>query len=79
MGEKRPSVRTLETGEKVTHYPDGRQVLLPRNSLADTLNDQAEEQKAASIEQREALVEAAAEKREALAHGTPVPSDKRSV
>lgn len=50
MGDKRPSVRTLETGEKVTHYPaddahpDGKMVLLRDTSvLKERLEAELEE------------------------------------
>lgn len=79
MGDKQPSVRTLETGEKVTHYPDGTQVLLPANNLADALGAQTQQQETASAELRNVLVDAATTKREALASGNPVPPDKRVV
>lgn len=79
VGDKQPSVRTLETGEKVIHYPDGRQVLEPHNSLADALDEQSENQEAASEALRQSLIDAATIKREALASGTPVPPDKRIV
>ena len=79
MGDIQPSVRTLPTGEKVTHYPDGTQVMLPRNSLSDALDANSAEQETASAALRDALVAAATTKREALADGNPVPSDKRVV
>jgi hypothetical protein len=54
MGNKRPSVRTLPSGERVTHYPPdpehpkGKMVLLRENSsLRDTLNASATEDQAA--------------------------------
>lgn len=79
MGAKQPSVRTLATGEKVTHYPDGREVLVPSNSLGDILGGLAPEQEAASVTKTDALVQAALDKREAQVAGDPVPSDKRVV
>lgn len=79
MGEKKVTTRTLSTGEKVAHHPDGRQVLQPRNSLGGLLAAQEETQDAASTELREALVQTATDKRGAQLSGDPVPSDKSVV
>ena len=79
MGDKKPTTRTLPTGEKATHHPDGRVVLQPRNSLVATLNAKYEENEAASAALRDALVEAATAKRESLDAGTPVPPEKRAI
>lgn len=79
MVDEQPSVRTLETGEQVTHYPDGREVLVPGNSLADALDNQVEEQEAASEALRQSLIDAATLKREALDSGDSVPPEKRVV
>jgi len=79
MGEQRVSVKTLASGERVTDYPDGRQVLLPANSLSAALASQVEEQEAASAVLTDALVQTALDKREAQASGDVVPSDKRNV
>lgn len=39
MGAKQVSIRTLPSGEKVRHYPDGKQVLIrERSPLRDRLN-----------------------------------------
>lgn len=76
MGNKKPSVRTLPTGEKVTHHPDGTQVMLYRNSLGGQLaavESLQTAESAALTEQRLAAVE---EKRAAQQAGTPVPRDK---
>lgn len=50
MGDKRPSVRTLDSGEKVTHFPaddvhpDGKMVLIRETSpLKERLDAQLEE------------------------------------
>ncbi|QAY26637.1 hypothetical protein SEA_SPECKS_210 [Mycobacterium phage Specks] len=77
MGNNRPTTRTLPTGEKVTHHPDGRLVLKPKNSLADALSGQLDAQQEASQALTEALVQTAVTKREAQADGNPVPEDKR--
>lgn len=76
MGAKKPTVRTLKTGEKVTHHPDGRLVLHQTNSLAETLSATQEEAQAASEAQRQALLDTIAAKRDSQAAGDPVPSDK---
>lgn len=79
MGDSKPTTRTLSSGEKATHFPDGRVVLQPHNSLADVLDANHEDQQAASNALRDTLVDAATTKREALAGGSPVPSEKRAV
>ncbi len=79
MGEKKPTTRTLPTGEKITHHPDGREVLQPTNTLAGLLNATAEQQEAEGAALQERLVEAATSKREEMGSGDPVPSDKRVV
>ncbi len=79
MGDTKPTTRTLADGSKVTHYPDGRQVLQPTNSLSAALGEQIEDQEAASAELRDKLVEAAIAKNEAMGSGEPVPTDKRAV
>ena len=79
MGAKRPSVRTLKTGEKVVHYPSGEQLLVAHNSLLDTLVSTEEADRAADAaltDQRLAAVDA---KRESLDAGDAVPDDKRVV
>lgn len=79
MGENGPTTRTLPTGEKVTHWPDGRLVLQRTNSLGSLLGEKAPEQEAASAALTETLVQAAVEKRESLDAGDSVSSDKRIV
>ncbi|ACH62158.1 hypothetical protein MYRNA_189 [Mycobacterium phage Myrna] len=79
MGEKIPSVRTLPTGEKVTHYPSGEQVLQPTNSLADVLGEQEQNLQDASQALVEANLTRVEEKRERQESGTPVPADKSPV
>lgn len=74
-----PTPETLPTGELVLQYPDGRQVLQSTNSLAVALDNQVEEQLVANEALTEALVQAAIDKREALADGNEVPADKRVV
>lgn len=75
-----PVVRRLETGEKVTHYPDGRMVRLGNtNVMGGALAARQEEFDAQSQVLTEALLQAATDKRESLASGDPVPDSKRSV
>lgn len=76
MGTKKVSIRTLATGEKVTDYPDGRQVLVPSNRMADRLTDKAEELEAASVDQLQARLAAVEDKRAKQREGDPVPRDK---
>ena len=79
MGDTRPTTRTLPTGEKVTHHPDGRQVLQLTNTLGALLDEQQNWQEEASAALTDALVQSAIDKREAQSAGDVVPSDKRSV
>lgn len=78
MGDKRPSVRTLDTGEQVTHHPDGTQVLLPHNGLAEKFSSD----EALSVrhwldaEKTYHRLLAVEDKRAAQDAGTPVPRDK---
>lgn len=80
MGNKRPSVRTLPTGEKVMHYPDGHQKLIVEHSpLRDMLDSRAGELDAASAALTEQRLAAVTEKQESLDAGNPVPADKRPI
>lgn len=80
MGDKRPSVRTLPTGEKVTHYPDGHQVLIPGIGPIDALLDSQEGVlHQASADLAEKRMSTIVEKQDALDAGNPVPNDKRPV
>lgn len=76
MGVNKPTVRTLPTGERVTHYPSGAQVLVPTNTLGGLLDDQHDDQEAASAAKTDALVQSALDKREAQVTGDPVPAEK---
>jgi len=79
MGTKRPSIRTLPSGEQVEHRPDGDQYLIPTTSLAAVLaHNEADMRDAADAltEQRLSTIEA---KRESLAAGDEVPGEKRAV
>jgi hypothetical protein len=80
MGEKIPSVRTLPSGEKVIHYPDGNQVLIPSGSPIDDFLDSNEESIQAANDLLTAdRIAAITDKRESLDAGTPVPHDKRVI
>ena len=76
MGDKKPSIRTLPGGEKVTHYPDGRQVMLPRNTLGDALAKAEKDQGAANDELTDKRLQTVADKVDAQRAGRPVPADK---
>lgn len=79
MGDKRPSVRTLTSGEQVVHHPGGDQYLIPTTSLADVLAHREPELRAAEDDltaQRMSTIDA---KRESLASGDEVPGEKRAV
>lgn len=80
MGAKKPSVRTLPSGEKVTHYPDGTQVLIPGPSTLTSYLDGAEAaMQAANAELAQKRMAMVTEKRDSLDAGNPVPTDKRVV
>lgn len=80
MGNKRPSVRTLPTGERVVHYPDGHQKLIQDHSpVRDMLDYRSNELDAADAALTEQRIAAVTEKQEALDAGSPVPADKRPI
>lgn len=80
MGAKKPSVRTLPSGEQVTHYPDGTQELIPGPSAVGSYLDDAEEaMQAANDQLAEKRLEAVSDKQASLDAGNPVPTDKRVV
>ena len=80
MGSKRPSIRTLPSGERVMHYPDGHQELIRDSSpISDMLGCREEELHIASQELAAQRLEAVDRKRESLDAGNPVPHDKRVV
>ena len=80
MGANKPTVRTLPSGEKITHYPDGTQELIPGPSALGGFLDGAEEaMQAANAELAEKRLQAVADKRASLDAGIPVPTDKRVV
>ena len=79
MGAKKPTVRTLPTGEKCTHHPDGRLVLHQTNRMAEALQATQEEMHDANNAQRQALLDTIQVKRDSQAAGDPVPGDKSVV
>lgn len=79
MGKKRPSVRTLPSGERVRHDPDGEQHLAPQDKAQRFLKASADQIQAVQEENRRALAEALADKRARLDAGDAVPHDKRPI
>lgn len=81
MGETRPTTRTLPTGEKVTHYPDGRQVLQPPvvSSFLSKMDGEQESNREKLEELQQKSLEAVQAKIVSLEEGDPVPSDKRPL
>lgn len=79
MGEKRPSVRTLPSGERVMHNPDGSQRLMPESKVGRLLAAIQAETDAAAAELDTTMMEAVQAKREALEAGDAVPHDKRPI
>lgn len=80
MGNTRPTVRTLPTGEKVMHYPDGHQELIPSGSpINDYLDSNEEAIQVANDLLTEERIATITEKQESLDAGNPVPNDKRVV
>ncbi len=74
MGDKRPSTRTLPNGQKVTHHPDGTQVLIPTTAspLRERLDAEEQEKRARFAEQVQALRDAIdAKKASQQAKGLP--------
>lgn len=79
MGSKRPSTRTLPSGEQVIHHPDGEQYLIPTTSLADMLSHTEPEMRAAADDLTAERLSTIDAKRESLAAGDEVPGEKRAV
>lgn len=79
MGSKKPSIRTLDSGEKVVHTPDNRLTLVPENRLVTYLANNAEQIAAGEDAQRGKLLQAIEDKKAALEAGDTVPNDKRPV
>lgn len=79
MGKKRPSTRTLPSGERVVHDPDGSQTLIPSKGLRGTVESTEGVMREADEAKTAARLDAVRAKRESLASGDAVPSDKRVV
>lgn len=79
MGDKRPSIRKLSSGEKVVHYPSGEQHLLPTGKTAKLLAAMQDGIDRHAQELADSLMRAIADKRDSLEAGDPVPDDKRPV
>ena len=79
MGKKRPSVRTLPTGEQVRHDPDGEQHLKPENRAERFLAAYNDQIRSAMAAQRQAALDAIDAKRASLDAGDAVPHDKRPI
>ncbi len=79
MGEKRPSVRTLPSGEKVLHSPDGTQRLIPESKVGNFLSAIQAETEQAAAELDTSLLDAVKAKQESLDAGDAVPYDKRPI
>jgi hypothetical protein len=79
VGKKRPSVRSLPSGEKVVHNPDGSQFLVPENKVTRFLEatHEATQEKVAALDT--AMMEAIQAKRDSLDAGDAVPHDKRPI
>lgn len=79
MGDKRPSIRKLPSGEKVLHNPDGTQRLVPENKVENFLAAIREEtdKKVAELDSR--MLDAIKNKQESLDKGDAVPHDKRPI
>lgn len=79
MGKKRSSIRTLPSGEKVVHHPDGSQTLIVSAGLRDTVESTENAMREADLAKTAARLAAIKAKRDALASGDAVPDDKRAV
>lgn len=79
MGKKRPSIRTLPTGEKVVHSPDDTLRLVPQNRMLNMLVSAAEQTAAAEDQTAARLLAAVDDKRAALDAGDAVPNEKRPI
>ena len=87
MGMKRPSVRTLKTGQKVMHLPpsqgfdEGHEVLMPGQSPLIAYLDERERQLRAQQDELKAARGAQVRRKCARmdADPSPVPPDKRPV
>lgn len=79
MGRKRASVRTLPSGEKVVHTPDGVVRLIPEGRVEKFLAAGQEEAERQLAEIRDRMMAEVEAKRSSLDAGDPVPHDKRPL
>lgn len=79
MGNKRPSVRTLPSGEQVLHSPDGSEVIIASPGLRGTVESTENAMREEDAVKTAARLAAVRAKRESLAAGDAVPDDKRVV
>ena len=80
MASTRPTIRTLPgSGEKITHYPDGKTVLHPSTAGVDLLAKTEKRLQEAALAADQKLLAAISEKQAAMDAGEPVPYDKRVV
>lgn len=74
-----PSVRTLPSGEKILHSPDGSQRLIPEGKADKFLAALAADIDQQAVELDTALLDAIQAKRDSLDAGEAVPHDKRPI
>lgn len=79
MGEKRPSIRTLPSGQKVMHFPDGTVRRIQANKAEKFLSAIQEETDQAVAALDTKMQESIQAKRDSLDAGEPVPHDKRPI
>jgi hypothetical protein len=79
MGKKRTSTRTLPSGERVRHHPDGTQTLVSESKADRFLKAVSDNTEKRMAELDAALLGAISEKRAELEAGDAVPDDKRPI
>ena len=79
MGKKRPSIRTLPSGDKVVHSPDETLRLVPQSKVANFLTATRTETQEEVAGLDTAMMEAIQSKRDAMDAGDSVPHDKRPI
>lgn len=79
MGKKRPTMRTLPSGEQVVHKPDDSVHLVPQNKVANFLiaSRQDTQEKVAALDIK--MMQAVQDKIDAMDAGDAVPHDKRLI
>lgn len=86
MGEKKVSIRTLDSGEQVRHeppdedHPDGKMTLIPgQSALRERLEDSAEDKRERLAELANRQRNRLRSKQESLKAHPEVPGSKRHV